>query len=494
MVRISRERMNMEDGRIDRASLKDHAEIALGSSSTVFTGVGGAYTIDVEAGNTYKLILNANCSFTFSNPTGSGNACSFTLILKQDWIGRRTVTWPAAIRWQSAVTPTLGVGSGDYDVFSFSTFDGGTTWFGFQAERDHLNGVGTLWGFGAGASGRLGNNSTASVSSPAQVGTLTDWISVIGGRQHTVALRSNGTLWSWGRASEGQLGHNSVIVRSSPTQIGSLTTWAMVSAGRYQSIALKTDGTIWTWGQSSNFGQLGHNSLIDRSSPTQVGALSTWTGISGGRYHNLAIKSDGTLWSWGRNTTGQLGHDSVIDRSSPTQVGSLTNWAIVNGGGIHTRAIKTDGTLWTWGSSSNGGQLGHNSTIARSSPTQVGVLTDWAAIGGGRYFNLAIKTDGTLWSWGQNNYGQLGRGTSSSNVSSPAQLGSETNWVAVGGGGDTAIALKANGTVWAWGRGTDGQIGDNIALHRSSPMQVGSDTNWSTISSGNYHSFVIRFP
>src|SRR3989344_9214818 len=175
-MRISRSRMNMEDGRIDRAAFKDYGEIATGSSSTVFTT--SAYTVNIENGNTYSLILNDDCSFTFANPTGSGNACSFTLILKQDQVGGWQVAWPTSMRWQSGVTPELTTYPGDFDVLTFFTVNGGSNWIGMQATRDHINGVGELWAWGLGASGQQGDNAAVSRSSPIQIGALTTWRSV----------------------------------------------------------------------------------------------------------------------------------------------------------------------------------------------------------------------------------------------------------------------------------------------------------------------------
>ena len=146
-------------------------------------------------------------------------------------------------------------------------------------------------------------------------------------------------LFTWGRNYYGQLGQNTVIYRSSPVQVGALTTWLNVAGGWYHTIATKTDGTLWTWGDNSR-GQLGDNTIINRSSPVQVGALTTWLNIAGGYYHTIATKTDGTLWTWGRNTQGQLGQNNTIYRSSPVQVGALTTWLNVAGGQYHTIATQ----------------------------------------------------------------------------------------------------------------------------------------------------------
>ena len=167
-------------------------------------------------------------------------------------------------------------------------------------------------------------------------------------------------------------------------QIGALTNWAQVSAGYNTSLAVKTDGTLWAWGRN-NSGQLGDNTLITKSSPVQIGALTNWAQVSGGGTpsvgYSLAVKTDGTLWAWGANNRfgqpyGTLGDGTIIDKSSPVQIGALTNWAQVSAGSTNSLAVKTDGTLWAWGLSGFG-ELGDGTTIGKSSPVQIGALTGW---------------------------------------------------------------------------------------------------------------------
>jgi alpha-tubulin suppressor-like RCC1 family protein len=227
-------------------------------------------------------------------------------------------------------------------------------------------------------------------------------------------------------------------------QVGALTDWSKVSMGVQSCIAIKTDGTLWTWGNNS-FGQLGQNNTTVRSSPVQVGALTNWSGVSeapGGNNFSAAIKTDGTLWTWGAGLFGALGQGNQADLSSPVQVGALTDWSKVSAGANICAAIKTDGTLWTWGFG-NAGRLGLDDTVSRSSPVQVGALTNWSSVA--TYAScMAIKTDGTLWSWGFNSsYGNLGQ-NNATNLSSPVQVGGSTNWTfiatrlhVVGGRGTT---------------------------------------------------------
>ena len=247
-----------------------------------------------------------------------------------------------------------------------------------------------------------------------------------GGELHNFGFQS-GKLFAWGLNGQGQLGIENTAGRSSPVQVGALTTWTYASGNDNSSAAIKSDGTMWSWGFNDGFGLLGRGENAAKfSSPVQIGALTDWQQIYGGKQFYLTIKTDGTLWAWGNGGNGRLGTGNVISRSSPTQVGALTNWAMAACGNDTGYAVKTDGTLWSWGSGTNGG-LGTGDTIARSSPVQIGALTTWTEVYANAASNkcLAVKNDGTLWTWGANP-GTVGNNTTTAN-SSPVQVAG-TNW------------------------------------------------------------------
>ena len=349
-----------------------------------------------------------------------------------------------------------------------------------------------LYAWGNNSSGQLGLGNTTQYSSPKQVGSLTTWSKISGGNSFGMAIKTDGALWAiGGRNDFGNLGLGSSTYYSSPKQVGSLTSWSLISCISNSSLAIKTDGTLWSWGQNS-YGQLGLGDRTNRSSPVQVGSLTTWASISKGWGNfGLAVQTNGTLWSWGGNGNGQLGLGNVTYYSSPKQVGSLTNWSFVAAGQLQTFAIKTDGTLWSWGANFFG-NLGLNNITSYSSPKQIGALTNWLQIAASYYGAVAVKSNGTLWAWGNNGYGQLGLGNTT-NYSSPKQIGALTNWLNVTSGILASImATQTNGALWSWGYNAQGQLGQSsIANSYSSPKQVGSLTTWSSVHAGNYHFYAI---
>lgn len=352
-----------------------------------------------------------------------------------------------------------------------------------------------LWSWGNNSPGNLGQGDTVKRSSPTQVGAQVDWSQLSTSEEISFAIKTTGTLWSWGKNNRGQLGQDNTTYRSSPVQVGALTDWAQVSSGGSFCAAIKTNGTLWSWGENYR-GPLGLNISysINRSSPVQVGALTDWAQVSAGRAFCAAVKTNGTLWAWGFNSNGQLGQNDRVNRSSPVQVGALNDWARVSAGNDFCVAIKTNGTLWSWGYDQSGA-LGLNifPGSARSSPVQVGALTDWSQVSGGGAFCAAIKTNGALWSWGSNSSGQLGQ-NNVNDLSSPVQVGALTDWAQVAVGNAFCRAIKTAGTLWSWGQNTSGQLGQNNTTNLSSPVQVGSLTTWTRISQGStaYSNLAIR--
>ncbi len=316
-----------------------------------------------------------------------------------------------------------------------------------------------------------------------------NWWNITIGAGTVAATKTNGTLWTWGNNASGSLGLGDLTHRSSPVQVGALTDWYTVATGgdRLSSdtagcLAIKTNGTLWAWG-SNSLGKLGLGDTTDRSSPVQVGALTDWKQISCGDNHCLAIKTDGTLWAWGDNTYGQLGLGDTTHRSSPVQVGSLTNWKFIAAGGTVSAAITNTNSLFMWGYNLDG-QLALGDTTHRSSPVQVGASTDWKQIDVSSGNVHAIRTNGTLWAWGNGGQGSvynLGLGAVSTHRSSPVQVGALTNWKQVAVNKNGGGAIRADGTYWAWGYNSASFGFNSTITIVVTPTQVTQAKNWKRV-------------
>ena len=363
----------------------------------------------------------------------------------------------------------------------------------------------TLWACGENSSGQLGDNTTTRRSSPVQtVAGGTNWKQVATKWDHAAAIKTDGTLWTWGYNGTGQLGDNTTVNKSSPIQtVSGGTNWKQVSVGFGFTTAIKTDGTLWAWGYNS-FGMLGDGTSTWRSSPVQtVSGGTNWKQVSSSGYGTAAIKTDGTLWVWGEGSYGSLGDNTTANKSSPVQTAAAgNNWRTVSKGPNGGGAIKTDGTLWMWGQNTDffsgaTGQLGDGTIVSKSSPVQtIAGGTNWKSVHCGRLVTAAIKTDGTLWVWGYGSYGEMGDNTTASKSSPVQTVAGGTNWKQVVctssySGGDAILAIKSDGTLWAWGSNSWGQLGTNDTTNRSSPVQtVAGGNNWKQIDSG-FNSFVM---
>jgi alpha-tubulin suppressor-like RCC1 family protein len=349
-----------------------------------------------------------------------------------------------------------------------------------------------LWAWGIGSAGRLGNGvTTGRISTP--VTTFaggTNWKQVEADF-HVVAIKTDGTLWTWGQPGNGRLGNGATTgsISTPVTTFSGGTNWKQVSSGISNTAAIKTDGTLWVWG-SGTFGVLGDAQQSDRSTPvTTFSGGTNWKQVSVGTFYTAAIKTDGTLWTWGYGGSGRLGNASTVSVSTPvTTFAGGTNWKQVRAGSNHTAAIKTDGTLWTWGNGGNG-RLGNASTVSVSTPvTTFAGGTNWKQVGTFSDTMVSIKTDGTLWTWGYGLNGRLGNAVISGDTSTPiTTFAGGTNWKQVSGGGSHTAAIKTDGTLWLWGPGgADGALGNAQVTNRLTPVTTfAGGTNWKQVSSGD---------
>lgn len=313
--------------------------------------------------------------------------------------------------------------------------------------------------------------------------------------RHTLFVKLDGTVWSWGSNDFGQLGNNSTVDSSVPVQAIGLSNVTAVAAGSNFSLALKSDGTVWAWGNNNN-GRLGLNDTVQRDTPVQITGLDNVIAISAGGGHAAALKNDKSIWVWGLNDRGQLGLNDTTDRLSPVQITSLGNQIVaVSAGFNHTLALQGDGQVWAWGGNDKG-QLGDGSLTDRHSPIVNGVVSGLQIAAGNRFSAaLTFSTsfyNGTITTWGANSVGQLGIGTTSDYVASPTLINNFTNITFIAAGTDHAVAVKKDGTVWAWGGNNEGQLGNGTSgagAYSFNPVQSISDsavfTNIWTLSAGD---------
>lgn len=341
----------------------------------------------------------------------------------------------------------------------------------------------TVTAWGANAFGQLADGTTVDKLVPTTIVGLTNVKSIVAGYQHSMVLKNDSTVWAWGDNTDGQLGNGTTTGTTSPVSTIGLTGIKSISGGQagYHSLALKSNGTVFTWGRNTE-GQLGDGTLISKNTPTLVPGLSGIIAIAGGEYHTLALKSDGTVLSWGRNNEGQLGNGTTVNSSTPTPVTGLTGVTAIAGGRYFSIALKSDGTVWTWGQNTYG-QLGNGTTTNTTTPVQVLSLTDAKAITGSAFHCLVIKSDSSMVSWGRNSDGQLGNGTLI-NSYTVVPVNSVTKIIAIAAGTNYSLAKKNDGTLYAWGRNANGQLGNSTLTTTNSPIVVINACPTSTLTTG----------
>lgn len=470
-----------------------------------------------------------------------------------------------------------------------------TDWASVSAGTDHTCGVRagfSLWCWGSNVHGALGVGSTDDHPDPQQVGFLTDWVTVTAGDGQTCASGADQDLWCWGRGDRGQVGHGARTDRTSPVDVGDGIGWTSVAAGdgwtcalrlgglscwgtnveaglggpasdgpaapetyapwtlpspewtsvsvggahgcgladpglllcfgsdsagqlgrpvtkttlarvgtlstRWSSISasdgaacgLRADLSLWCWGETST-GRLPTGGSAPSARPQKVETTRSWSEVSLGATSGCAIGTDGSLWCWGSRHDGQVG-DGTANDAGPvglTKVGAATGWARVSVGGSHACAVRTDGSLWCWGDGF-GGALGLGGLTDRSVPTRVGTERTWNDVAAGDFVTCATRTDGTLWCWGERSAGAgagLGLTELTGSEHTPAKVGTATSWRSVSLGTGFGCATRLDGTLWCWGDGADGRTGLGAQTPQGTPAQVGGGTTWTAVSAGDAH-------
>ncbi|MEV4255092.1 Ig-like domain repeat protein [Spirillospora sp. NPDC049652] len=366
----------------------------------------------------------------------------------------------------------------------------------------------TSFAFAAGenSAGQLGDGSTWDRTSPARVAlpegvTVTE---IVGGGGHSVALTTDGRLLAWGANLYGQLGDGTDITRITPVfvELPDGVTITQVSAGRYHNLAVTSEGRLLAWG-NNEYGQLGDGTTTQRDTPVYVELPDgvTVTRVAGGEQHSLAVTSDGRVLAWGRNYYGTLGNGTTTPRTTPGYVNLPDGVTVdqVAASTTHSAAVTSDGRVLTWGNNENG-QLGDGTLTQRNSPVFAlvpeGVRITQAATG--YTHTLALTSDGRVLSWGGNTYGQLGIGSTAGPETTPVEVelpdGVTVTQVACGWA--HSVALSSDGRVLAWGRNVFGQLGDNSTNQRNSPVWMNLSRRYkaTSVGAGFQHSLLLAEP
>jgi len=369
-----------------------------------------------------------------------------------------------------------------------------------------LKSDGTVWAWGGNYCGELGNGITTDSNTPVQVMVspgvpLSGVVAIAAGYEYSLALKSDGTVWAWGLNKYGQLGDGTTTNRGSPVQVTGLSGVVAIAAGggySGHSLALKSDGTVWAWGRN-NCGQLGDGTTTNRGSPIQVTGLSGVVAIAAGYEHSLALSSDGTVWAWGANGGGQLGNGTTTNSSYPVHVRRTTGEAqrgviAIAAGAYHSLALA-GGMPLAWGYNYYG-QLGDNTTTNRSYCVEVLGLDGMSIIAAGDYHSLALYGTNSLEAWGRNGNGALGDGTTTDrkryvDVKGAGGAGLFQGSTSVAGGNHFSVALKNDGTVWTWGRGDFGQGGNGTNNHSETPVQVKGTGNTGWLNLGTVYGLTL---
>lgn len=507
------------DGFLWATGINGEGELGLGNNDdyNVFTQVGSALWTKVNCGSYHTTGIQSDGSlwswgYNSNGQLGLGNTTNYNtpqLVDSGVWTKvNNGYAHSCALKSDGTVWlcgldnyGQLGNGSSYTDINIFTQYGTDTDWVnintGFNFTYIIKNTDDAIYVTGENYGGELGLGYTTINNKPIKSpNTFKTIISNKYGDGNTpnfhrvfnVGITDDNKLWGWGDNDKGQFGKGSnVSVYYIPTEIGTdnSITWKSVGCGVAHIVAIKSDGTLWAAGYNA-YGQLAQDPELTPNSNIfiQIGTANNWTKVSCGALNTYVINEDGELWSCGYNIDGQCGIGSsglpVIELTQEDN--GDTDWMDVNAGDYHVLALKTDNTLYSWGYNVNG-QLGRSdSTIV---PIQVGTST-WSQISCGMFYSMVLNTNGTIWGCGNNEYGQLGNNTTINSPILVQEVTNSTNWTFINAGPYSSFGIKSDKSLWGWGYNGNGQLGTNDYIERIIPTMVGGYRTWTSITSSIY--------
>lgn len=351
-----------------------------------------------------------------------------------------------------------------------------------------IQGDGTLWIWGSNDANTLGLNQPIYYIGPTELPSLSGFVKLSAGDRNSVGITSEGYAYAWGENRDEMLNPGSDEVISVPSMID-LSSVEDVALGSDHASARRRSGRVYSWGRN-NRGQLGDDDTRDSSDPVRAVGLTDIVEVDAGTQFGLALDDRGYVYAWGYGRYGQLGNGDTINDGYPTEIADLTDIAGIAAGRRHGAAFDTSGRTWTWGYN-NHGQLGDGTFDNSLDAYQISYPRRVEQIDAGDYFTAALDRYGDVWTWGYNNHGQLGYGKTTLEYEEADSIPSFTDVKKIAAGDDFCLALKADGTVWGWGNNNSYQMGRSVDRDYTSPVQIKALSNIVDIAAGSDHSFAI---